>query len=310
MKLKQYFMQHGKRREAERGLPCLNRNISIGQRTAPAKWSAASSKKSKDYNSLNEFSTSYKKSAYTLQVNVKSFIDYYGINNVGFLTLTFADNVQDPKEAQRRFNSLRTNFLKRIYPHYIRVVERQKNGRIHYHLLVATKDDIRRGLNFREIAARNYKSANANIKKHWAVLRDAMKRYGFGRSELLPVKTNSKGLANYISKYISKHIHARVSADKGVRLCQTSLDRQFKWKIATSNFQFVSPGSKQWRQKLAKWVSEIDSYLFYKTIKGGYFPSKKSYISINEDNYLTRLKQEFGSKWAFRNRETIASIQI
>lgn len=311
MKLKQQMMRQGKASVASRSLPCLNRNISIGEAEAavrPVKWDRSAVEKEKR---LNEFSNAHRKSAYVLQLNVKSFIDRHGIDCVGFLTLTFADDVKDPKEAQRRFNSLRTNFLKHHYKHYIRVVERTKTGRIHYHLLVACKENIRRGLNFRQIAARNYKSANAAIRGHWARLREAMGKYGFGRSELMPVKTNSKGLANYIAKYIGKHINARISADKGVRLCQTSQDKGFRWKIATSGFQFLSPGSSEWRRKLAKWVQEWDSYFFYKTLKESKARGEpQNYISITEDNFLTRLKEELGSKWAYKNRETILAIEI
>uniref|UniRef100_UPI003B968B6E rolling circle replication-associated protein n=1 Tax=Eikenella corrodens TaxID=539 RepID=UPI003B968B6E len=179
MKLKQQMMKQGKASVASCSLPCLNRNISIGSTTAPVKWGWQADTAEAAEARLNEFTTAHRKSAYVLQLNVKSFIDRHGIDRVGFLTLTFADDVKDPKEAQRRFNSLRTNFLKHHYKHYIRVVERTKTGRIHYHLLVACKENIRRGLNFRQIAARNYKSANAAIRGHWARLREAMGKTQF-----------------------------------------------------------------------------------------------------------------------------------
>lgn len=67
-------------------------------------------------------------------MNVHAFVEKHGLNHVGFLTLTFADNVQCPKEAQRRFNFLRTSFLSHRYKNYICVYERTKTGRIHYHL--------------------------------------------------------------------------------------------------------------------------------------------------------------------------------
>lgn len=145
-------------------LPCLNSNNSIGTRQ-PIETKEIQQARSK-VEKLNEFSTSHKKSAYALELNVKSFIEKFGINHVGFLTLTFKDHVTDAKEAQRRFNSLRTNFLKKHYPNYIRVIERTKTGRIHYHLIVSVNEDIRRGLNFQEIAKRNYKSANLSIRMH------------------------------------------------------------------------------------------------------------------------------------------------
>ena len=321
MKLKEALL-HGDwraerlRSEAAQSLPCLNRNISIEETQGgeAAKVFPVETKVIRDWRAkqekLNEFSTAHRKSAYALELNVKAFIDRWGLNHVGFLTLTFNEHITDPKEAQRRFNSLRTNYLRHRYPHYIRVIERQKSGRIHYHLLVSCKEDIRRGLNFRQIAARNYETANPAIRKHWSSLRAAMRKYGFGRSELLPVKTNSKGLARYVAKYIGKHIDSRISADKGVRLCQTSQDKGHKWKVATSNFQFASPGSKLWRQKLKKWVHEMDCYFFGSHLTGGYFPRKTDYIPITEQNYSERLTKLLGAKWAYSNRETIAAMPL
>lgn len=285
-----------------RPLPCLYRYNSINSETAkvaPIKTLAMKRKEANEKakaEQLNKFTTSYAKSAYSLELNVKSFIDHFGINNVGFLTLTFADHVTDPKEAQRRFNSLRTNYLKARFPHYIRVFERTKNNRIHYHLIVATKQDIRTGLDFAEIKKRNYKSANLNIRTLWQSLRENLPNYGFGRAELLPVKTNSKGLARYISKYIGKHIENRNLQDKGFRLCQTSLDKKRYWKNANTNFQFISHGSSQWRRKLSNWVNKVNEWVAVRRPHVGL---------ITPDNFTTQLIRLFGSKWAFLNRKSI-----
>lgn len=315
MKLKsalQQFDEQAERLKAagRQSLPCLNKNISIeGDKVPPVPCKTTRDNLAKQ-KQINEFTTAHRKSAYALELNVKAFIDRWGLEHVGFLTLTFEEHITDPKEAQRRFNSLRTNYLRHHYAHYIRVFERQKTGRIHYHLLVACTENIRRGLNFRQIAARDYSSANPAIRRHWKNLRAAMSKYGFGRSELLPIKTNSKGLARYVAKYIGKHIDARISADKGVRLCQTSQDKAARWKVATSNFQFSSPGSKLWRQKLKKWVHEMDCYFFGSHLTGGYFRKRTDYIPLTEDNYSERLTQLLGSKWAYCNRETIAAMPL
>ena len=211
-------------------LPCLNSNNCIdtenpnqnNTKQPPAFYE----KFAKTEQNLNEFSTSYKKSSHALELNVKQFIETFGIEKCGFLTLTFADDVQDVKEASRRFHSLRTNFLKKHFENYICVYERMKSGRIHFHLIVNTRQDIRRGLNFRQIQARNYTSANKNLCQLWQVLRENMEKYGFGRSELLPVKTNSKGLARYVGKYIAKHIDSRLPEDKGYRLIRTTIGKK------------------------------------------------------------------------------------
>ena len=289
-------------------LPCLNSNNCIDtenpNQNSTKQTPAFYEKFAKTDQNLNEFSTSYKKSSHALELNVKQFIETFGIEKCGFLTLTFADDVQDVKEASRRFHSLRTNFLKKHFENYICVYERMKSGRIHFHLIVNTRQDIRRGLNFRQIQARNYTSANKNLRQLWQVLRENMEKYGFGRSELLPVKTNSKGLARYVGKYIAKHIDSRLPEDKGYRLIRTTIGKKQLWKIATSNFSFVSEGSRKWRENLKKWVYCIE-------------PLIKAHVELfygiklkpmNEENYNRILTDFVSPKWAYYNRETIINM--
>ena len=289
-------------------LPCLNSNncieIENSLENKEKQFPVNAEKFAKSNENLNEFSTSHKKSAAALEMNVRQFIEVFGIEKVGFLTLTFADDVQDVKEASRRFHSLRTNFLKKHFEHYVCVYERMKSGRIHFHLIVNTREDIRRGLNFQQIQARNYTSANKNLRQLWQVLRENMEKYGFGRSELLPVKTNSKGLARYVGKYIAKHIDSRLPEDKGYRLIRTTIDKKQLWKIANSNFSFVSAGSRQWREKLKKWVICIEPLL---QAHAELFYERKPQ-KITEDNYNVVLSALLSPKWAFYNRETIINM--
>ena len=252
----------------------------------------------------NEFSTSHKKSAAALELNVHQFIETFGINHVGFLTLTFAGDVQDVKEAGRRFHSLRSNFLSKHFRHCICVYERTKKGRIHFHLIANTREGIRRGLNFSAIAARNYTSANPALRRLWKLIRENVGKYGFGRSELLPVKTNSKGLARYVAKYMAKHIDSRISEDKGYRLIRTTIDKKSLWKIATSNFSFRSVGSAEWRRKLQNRVVAVEPYLkkYSVEVKGYEIPG------TDEENYNIVLSEVISPKRAFLNREIISNL--
>jgi len=89
------------------------------------------------------------RTAFALEENVKLLAESFGINRLGFLTLTFADLVTSIKEAQRRFSSLRTHVLGVRYPASIAIVERGTiSGRLHFHLLVVCPEDIRTGFNF------------------------------------------------------------------------------------------------------------------------------------------------------------------
>lgn len=297
-------MNRSAKGSAKRDLPCLNSNNCIETANSGEIKQLPVKHENRKADTLNEFSTSYKKSTTALEMNVKAFIEVFGLNKVGFLTLTFADDVTDPKEAQRRFHSLRTNFLKRHFPEYIAVYERTKKGRIHFHLIVNVRVDIRRGLNFREIAEGRYSSANPALRQLWALLRENVHKYGFGRTELLPVKTNSKGLARYVSKYISKHINSRKPEDKGYRLVRTSMDKKSMWKIANSNFAFVSKGSKEWRRKLKKWVERLIPYM-KRWAEWNY----RTLPSITQDNYNTVLASVLSPKWAFKNREIIVNME-
>jgi hypothetical protein len=183
-----------------------------------------------------------KKSLFALQTNIDALCNKYGINKIGFLTLTFADDVQSHKEATRRFNSLATNILKNKYSAWIRISERQKSGRWHFHLIVVCKNDIRRGLRFDELKNRNYRSANAALRGHWEFWRGTAKKYNFGRTELLPVKTNSQQLAAYLAKYLSKN--ERKSEDKRARLVSYS---SRVLRVCTQNFSWYESG-KKWRK--------------------------------------------------------------
>jgi hypothetical protein len=142
----------------------------------------------------------------------------FGLERLGFLTLTFADNVQVLQEANRRFHSLDTHVIRRRYERAIAVPERQKSGRVHFHLVVVAGADIRSGADFEAFKRKDYRSANPALRSEWAFWRGTAPRFRFGRTELLPVKSTPEGMARYVGKYISKHVRARTAGDKGARL--------------------------------------------------------------------------------------------
>jgi hypothetical protein len=211
----------------------------------------------------------------------------YGVEHLGFLTLTFADHVTCPREAQRRLNSLITRVIKIRYLDYVGVMERQKSGRIHYHLLVALHSDIRTGFDFPAIARLDYTSASPSLRSEWAFWRSTARKYRFGRTELLPIKSTIEAMAKYVGKYISKHIESRNPEDKGVRLVRYSKGS----RAGTTRFQFQTPGSQEWRRKLATFAQIVqDSH-----------PEEK----ITQLSDLTRV---LGKRWAYRHRDYILAI--
>ena len=251
-------------------LPCLNSNISNGP-TLPEALERG----------LRRLSTSHRKTAFALAFNVARLCAKYGIERIGFLTLTFPDHVTCAKEAGKRFNSLRTGVLAERYAESICVLERMKNGRIHFHLLVVLPCDIRTGFDFDLAAKGEYSSANPQLRAEWAFWRATAKRYAFGRTELLPVKSNEEGLSKYVGKYIAKHIGARENRDKGVRLVRYSRDA----KPCGTAFAFVSPRGKLWRVQVAEFAKR------------------------NGCADLPALKAKFGPKWAYHMRREIMDTE-
>jgi len=256
--------------EAELPLPCLNCN---------------NTDEKDNFESL--LSPYYKKSAFCLRTNCGKFIDDVGIDNVGFLTLTFPDNVLDNKEAYRRFCNMRKQFLSIFFGSWMLVKERQKRGAWHYHILIDCKTDIRSGINWDEIhppdgQRAKYSSASNELRNLWSILRDRLPIYGFGRSELLPIRSNAEATSKYVGKYIAKHIYGRSDQDKGVRLTSYSQKAQ---KAATPNFQWNSPGAKTWRSNLARWgqVCQIPD--------------------------ITDMQNHYGHRWAFKLSGIICKLE-
>ena len=246
-------------------LPCLNSNIST--ETSP-----------NGEISTVKLSTQHRKSAFILKESVQALADTHGLENLGFLTLTFRDHVTCPREAQKRLNSLISNVIKPRYQEYVGVLERQKSGRIHYHLLVVCSSDIRTGFDFDAIARRDYSSASPELRHEWAFWRSTAPKYRFGRTELLSVKSSIEAMAKYVGKYIAKHIEARQTDNKGVRLVRYSKGA----RAGTTRFQFQSPGSQEWRRKLSTFAQIVQAQ----------HPDEK----VSELKDLTRV---LGKRWVY-----------
>lgn len=236
--------------------------------------------------------SAHKKTAAALSMNVAALGAKFGANRLGFLTLTFADHVTCPKEASRRFNSLATHVLKPRYLEYIRVMERQKSGRIHYHLLVVLNDDIRTGVDFGAFAKGDYKSAPQPLRVEWAFWRKTAPLYRFGRTELMPVKSNADALAQYVGKYIGKHVNQRTEKDKGARLVSYTSGA----RIATSRFTPIgSKHAASWRGKVRTFAWQVEAW-------------QRSTNPAARIETIQDLKMFLGPNWAFHWRDYIFQL--
>jgi hypothetical protein len=229
------------------------------------------------------FPASAARTAFALKLNVQTAVDRWGLAYAGFLTLTFPDHVVDPKEAQRRLNSLSTNVLRPRYGESIRVYERQESGRIHYHLLVNVGVDIRTGVDFAAIEAGDYRSAGKALRAEWRFWRRIAKLYGFGRTELLPIISTSAAVGRYVGGYIAKHMTAREERDKGVRLVSYSGPR-----VASVKFAWAEGGGRAWRVGLGALVRDLAS------------------MGQIDEASTEAMRRRFGSGWAWEWRDIVA----
>jgi hypothetical protein len=252
-------------------LPCLYSNNSTE--------TSESATETATENLSSLLSPYHRKAAHALAENVSALINSVGLERIGFLTLTFPDNVSDPKEAYNRFRSLNSHYLASHdqFGSWICVKERQKRGAWHYHILIDCGADIRTGVNWDEIKKGVYRSANNHLRSLWGELRTNLQKYGFGRSELLPVRENGEAMSKYVGKYISKHIGGRKDEDKGVRLVSYSKN----WPRSNANFQWHTPNSQLWRKNL------------------------KAFAEFFECYSLLALKERFGPRWAYHLAESI-----
>lgn len=205
-------------------------------------------------------SGSQRKTAFALEWNVAKMIREAGLENIGFLTLTVGDadgsdgfrQVWDSKEASRRINSLASNFLANIFPRWVIVTERHKSGAIHFHLIVETRGDIRSGFDFAAFKKGEGYSGSASpiLRSLWAILRENLPGYGFGRSELAPIYANGEAVSRYVSKYVEKNLFNRLPEDKGKKLVRY---HGFNGTHLTANaFAWATPRAAAWRGKASQ----------------------------------------------------------
>jgi hypothetical protein len=298
------------------GLPCQNSNNSDKKpkhyrlkpvKNQPGFYASNDSKNSvweqKDEDTLLRWgmpSGAEAKSAFHLRLNVAAFVNHWGRNRCLFFTLTDEDNLH-PTQFARRWN----HYLRRHgawIVSFIRVLEPQRQGRPHYHLLVAVPWDVRpdafdweafdqcqeeRRQNghtprFRELRARYKASAAPELVALWSLLRKVLPRYGLGRAELLPLRKGKEAISEYVGKYLEAGLQLRKHSWKGCR--RVEFDRRAKtgWIACSRVFAWHSSGAIAWRRR----VGEIGRALGVPDLAG--------------------IRLKLGRRWAYSLRENIA----
>jgi hypothetical protein len=226
---------------------------------------------------------------------IECLIKEFGIERIGFFTLTFKDHITDLREAQKRFRSLRAHVIVKRYQRAIGVWERHGSGRIHFHLVVVLDKDILTGADFTAFKRKDYRSANSALRAEWSFWRQTCPKYRFGRHELMPVKSNAEGLARYVGKYISKHVTQRLPEDKGARVVRF-IGYKPGMRRACCRFSWNTDNGWLWRHKTAvfagrhgltdleqmkkrfgrRWAYHLQKRIIGELLEGVVFPSRNA----------------------------------
>jgi hypothetical protein len=129
---------------------------------------------------------------------------------------------------------------------------------------------------------RDYRSANDALRSEWKFLREIAPRYGFGRTELLPIKSNREGIAKYVGKYLGKHHDSRREADKGIRLVEYTRGA----RIANTKHAGVGFGARNWRKRVELFAATFGC------------------------STLDHIRAKFGPRWAYNYRDFIDSLPV
>ena len=229
--------------------------------------------------------------AETLYANLSSLIARVGIERVGFVTLTTADNCTGRKESFRRYRAFDAGLLRPNGVESICVPERQRRGAIHFHLAAAFPWDVRSGFDFaalRNAAAikrEHYlgggqwtpgkldefkrwegiyiKSANQRLRQWWRDVREFNEKResaGFGRCETLPVLSNAAALARYVGAYVTTATGTRQPCDKRMRTVRYRLSE----RTATCRWTWQDGNGRMFRKgiELLESIHGVDSVEF------------------------------------------------
>ena len=243
----------------------------------------------------------------SLRENIKYWEKIYGVEKLFMNTLTFEDNLRDPKEAQRRFNNYNRQFsrIEGITWLY-KGIEPQKRGALHFHIIGVAEFDLgsktfdweslkkageafekgNKGLGYKY--TRKYSAtANDKLKDLWKVTGRIAKGSKMGRSEFLPVRS-ANSIGQYVGKYLGKCFASQNNGTwaQGLRRFSYSRKapqihgRQFSWVKGTHGSEVFAT----WRQKLGAWANA----------RG---------VRDLED-----MRLKYGSKWCFNNIEEINTL--
>jgi len=143
------------------------------------------------------------RSYFRVTESVRLYIEAHGLQRCGFFTVTVADDCTEAKEFQRRWNSWLTGVGRELLPSGVWIRQRQRRRAWHLHAATDVGFDIRTDFPWEQVAMRHYAGVDKRLRDIWEVLRESAKSYGFGRTELLPIRATGGQAARYVGKYLA-----------------------------------------------------------------------------------------------------------
>lgn len=290
---------------AEGSLPCLYIHNVTNQAEKPSAKLAEMSSKWKGKQALpvadrnrqcGDIQPREKKAANMLFLNAAELLQR-GVERCAFVTITTPQNLsyweKDGWAAARALfrswvgHKTGLSYVFGENRNWCRVIEPQRRGAIHWHMLVDLGPgvDIRTGVDFAAFKARDYRSAPPALRGLWARMRKSAKAYGLGRVEIMPVHCDKwEACARYVGKYISKAIHREVFENvcdnKAKPLHARRVGFSQGWKVANTNYSWLEHG-EEWRRGVQLLA-----------------------VACGAESYA-ELKQILGPRWAWTNRDRI-----
>ncbi|OJU97810.1 MAG: hypothetical protein BGO12_04450 [Verrucomicrobia bacterium 61-8] len=187
----------------------------------------------------------------------EAFFAKYSDDHVVLVTLTFPVPVIAAKTASKMLDKLLKRF-KRRWPSFLWVRERSSNRAIHFHVLLPTFFNARRGValeKFRtlrkEDRERKRQLVNPDTLKLWDEIERMARDVGFGRCEVAPIYESGVAVTNYLGKTVSQ------SWDLGF----WKEEKHCRWWTASRNLKCCTDkfcvNSKFLRQLLASFAEAL-----------------------------------------------------
>jgi len=250
---------------------------------------------------------SYKeKAGLKIEREIEAFIDRFSLNRSCFLTLNFLANM--PPSAAPKTIKRMEKLLAKYFEAYYWVLAIKRHGchrRVHIHAVVASREDLRTGLNpqifasYRAIAARaklerrrmtkaemaerrslvKNITTNKALKALWSILRQKLPKLGLAPKmpfELMPIYKDALAVGHYMGANLRESHLNKLPKDGRLHLFGKTKNAPVVVK-GISNISLFTKGSKMWRQLLDQAAQSV---------------------GMNEED----MKKEFGFRWQWKMR--------